>query len=1039
MMAALYDSQRVPVLGFHNPAATILYPKGSYSYSYGNTRGQDVTENLGTQKDQHLDVLLLASGDVRNLLFTVSGLSLRKPNERPKSISFHLNDYDPSIVARNAVVLEIANTIDPGEDDDVDFLWNVWYNLALSKDHSDRLRATLASLITRDFNECESFLKFQESKVLQECQAIWEDWKEVELDVDSVKEERKQLISEKSLSLEKFHVHVMQQIMMAPNVKSDFIKKSSPYYKEIKHWFEEGSTNDERHSVNPTLIRPFDHKWRVHYTACAFEGYLPLSRSDLIRCRSITGCCKETLRLLVKRFQQFKTATTFTVFFWTGDGLLLCTSRLPQGMRFDVIDTSNVADHIGLLNILVCCSPRLKRPLESQMFTSSMLWFKECENIMKYYSKCLGVNTYLLPTILGLKLAVDFDLGNRLPDDICSSQEIFCWVKTERTRTLLTLEEGDEVIQALFILVERCFDLVGLSKDKVFGPNLSSPLTLLRILQQLDPIVEGGAARILDLLRSKLPRDFEDKFGLSWNLINGSLGSIKEPIVEVNVKIDISTASWCTPIPMIIIFDDISKIPLKDPESNEFPPLNLKRRVIYNSLRYDDSKRVVTFHILEKDWYAIKDTSCLSIMSNTLQPTTIDSEPVCLGDEDVVSIVRRVDPVKTFGLDCVQTFDVRPKKQEHSALEVIKVEESECSYKAEIAILNPNKCKAKMDVQFYPEKCPTNINVKFEDGEECTIYFSCSVNEKSSKFQISRKQGKIVCVMPKREDGTVGERVIQNIAPVPFHALEIWDSGFDDTVIICGHMFGTELDMKLKSERKSGDAFFDLRESISKILQGHVEEPKIPKVYALEDNPLVRAPYNTLDDIKRKKGFIIKVEKIYRWNYLPLIKIIFYDCKKYGDIMKKNPTGSEALVRSFLSTIMRASILRTWADQKELDLLRKMLYTNAVRIPQEEVSADSLWKASFVTPLFPRERNNIFFQDTSSMQKSISKLLFGGITDTSQSAPKILAQALPRCHFCHKTSGDLKRCMGCKDVSYCSRDCQKKDWKQNHKAVCRKN
>lgn len=276
---ALYDSQRVPFLGFHNPAATILYPKGLYSYAYGNTRGQDVTENLGTQKGQHLDVLFLASGDVRNMLFTISGLSFRKPNERPKSISFHLNDYDPSIVARNAVILEIANTINPEADDDVDFLWNVWYNLALSKDHFDRLRATLASLITRDFDECESFLKFQDSNVLQECQDIWKDWKDVDLDVDSVKEERKQLIREKlnTTSLEKFIVNVMEQIMMAPN-DSNIFDESNPHHKEIKHWFEEGSTNNERHSVNPTLIRPFDHKWRVHYAACAFEGYLPVSR-----------------------------------------------------------------------------------------------------------------------------------------------------------------------------------------------------------------------------------------------------------------------------------------------------------------------------------------------------------------------------------------------------------------------------------------------------------------------------------------------------------------------------------------------------------------------------------------------------------------------------------------------------------------------------------------------------------------------------------------------------------------------------------------
>lgn len=132
-----YDSQGVPVLSFHNPARTILYPTGLYTYAMGNTSARDLTELLGTSKEQHLDLLLLASGDIRNLLCTVSDLSLRERHERPKSLNFHLNDYDPSVVARNAVLVEVACAIDPDIPADVDFLWNIWYNLALSKAHFD--------------------------------------------------------------------------------------------------------------------------------------------------------------------------------------------------------------------------------------------------------------------------------------------------------------------------------------------------------------------------------------------------------------------------------------------------------------------------------------------------------------------------------------------------------------------------------------------------------------------------------------------------------------------------------------------------------------------------------------------------------------------------------------------------------------------------------------------------------------------------------------------------------------------------------------
>ena len=271
---ALYDSLGVPVLDFHNPAGSTFYPKGLYTYAIGNTRGRDVLETFGTKKGQHLDLLLLASGDVRHLLFTISELSLRKPAYQPNSISFHINDYDPSVVARNVVILELVDTINPDVADDIDFLWNVWYNMTLSKAHIDRLREVLTSLIERNFDGDDSFLKFQANNVLKECRNIWRDWREMELDVNTVKKERNQVIENKSSAFNGCYA-IIKQASMAPSDMRDVI---SPFYEEIEHWFREGSTNDELAAINPTLIRPFVHMWRVHYSACAFEGYLPLHR-----------------------------------------------------------------------------------------------------------------------------------------------------------------------------------------------------------------------------------------------------------------------------------------------------------------------------------------------------------------------------------------------------------------------------------------------------------------------------------------------------------------------------------------------------------------------------------------------------------------------------------------------------------------------------------------------------------------------------------------------------------------------------------------
>jgi len=47
--------------------------------------------------------------------------------------------------------------------------------------------------------------------------------------------------------------------------------------------------------------------------------------------------------------------------FWSGDAFNVCHSRLSSDVLFDVISTSNLIDHVGLLNLLVTCQRRLKK------------------------------------------------------------------------------------------------------------------------------------------------------------------------------------------------------------------------------------------------------------------------------------------------------------------------------------------------------------------------------------------------------------------------------------------------------------------------------------------------------------------------------------------------------------------------------------------------------------------------------------------------------------------------------------------------------
>ena len=276
-----YDSQGVPIFGFHNPAGLILYPEGLFSYSMGNTRARDLTELMATSADQMLDLLLLASGDVRNILYTVAEMSLRNSQERAQCLNFHLNDYDPTIVARNAVILDVVGSINADVAEDLDFLWNIWYNMALSESDYIRLQKVLAVLAERKFDSVDqSVLRFGDSTVLKECQDIWKDWKGLDLDIKKMKHERRNFIGKKFKKLRReWKVKdqcdgVLSQLMVG--ITSHLLNSQDMLNMELKHWFEEGSTNDEAEKSNPTLIRPFVHKWKQHYNACPFESYLPV-------------------------------------------------------------------------------------------------------------------------------------------------------------------------------------------------------------------------------------------------------------------------------------------------------------------------------------------------------------------------------------------------------------------------------------------------------------------------------------------------------------------------------------------------------------------------------------------------------------------------------------------------------------------------------------------------------------------------------------------------------------------------------------------
>ena len=53
-------------------------------------------------------------------------------------------------------------------------------------------------------------------------------------------------------------------------------------------------------------------------------------------------------------------------------------------------------------------------------------------------------------------------------------------------------------------------------------------------------------------------------------------------------------------------------------------------------------------------------------------------------------------------------------------------------------------------------------------------------------------------------------------------------------------------------------------------------------MYCLDERGIIEEPYQTPNDFAKKRGFIVKVLKLYKWKNVPVAKVLFYDCEKYA-------------------------------------------------------------------------------------------------------------------------------------------------------------
>ncbi|THH20277.1 hypothetical protein EW146_g1035 [Bondarzewia mesenterica] len=338
-------------------AHPLLWPKKNFFYPIGNTSPICLTQDIAPE--QSANILLLGCGDPRNILFTIysSGLDNAK---LPHTLDFTCCDIEPAIIARNILLFTL---IADGEASITGLVWDIFYDfylsraaLALLTKHCQKLVELSNSLNSWHNSKYGVYLRICTCRTLDELRRYWTLYAKFE-DMPSAR--KTEIVDAYNAGLQRTAVDLGANLSSA--------RSAGPL-----------STKATR-TQPPTIDFVLQSIQNQFADWC--KAFVASTRIDvpMITIRFFTGDALS----LCRAFHQCSTTSSTTsgcyVRPWSaaqleldgGDYAPHAGCRAP--VSFDVIDTSNLTDHVGLLNILVVATPILFQSPSSTIYTETLL------------------------------------------------------------------------------------------------------------------------------------------------------------------------------------------------------------------------------------------------------------------------------------------------------------------------------------------------------------------------------------------------------------------------------------------------------------------------------------------------------------------------------------------------------------------------------------------------------------------------------------------------------------------------------------------
>ncbi|TFK29000.1 hypothetical protein FA15DRAFT_664645 [Coprinopsis marcescibilis] len=432
----------------------LLWPAKTFFYPIGNTPAAHLTAALPPETPA--DILLLGCGDVRNVLFTIymeSASSQRK-------LDITCNDHEPAILTRNLLLYTML--LDEPDSNGIDEIWNIYHHFYLDNVSLQRLYAQCRKVlqITNDLNDWNDHkygqvLRFSSDGTLQTIRRHLELY----LEIKNLPAKAKMEL-ETSFSSEMSKVY--KQHWEAGKRGSFGARAAGPFFllvdglggKHAQHFWQTGLSAGTQKStcpnINPTfaysrsgkgfnahygtdpvvafhLAPSFAHcdgsvdtpvKTIVQLAAFAKTQFRAWCDSFKIRARQHNNSLH--IRLLIgdalsasKALHCYQAmAPNETGIYegqWGGTKINLypvdysivgdfkCHQAPPS---FNIINTSNLYDHLGILNLLVVTVPLLRHTPESTLDTHALVKDETATHRNSLYD--VGMDVPLLSVLFGV-------------------------------------------------------------------------------------------------------------------------------------------------------------------------------------------------------------------------------------------------------------------------------------------------------------------------------------------------------------------------------------------------------------------------------------------------------------------------------------------------------------------------------------------------------------------------------------------------------------------------------------------------------------